>query len=137
VSDANREVCIRLNQEVFGRGRVELVDELLTEDFRNHASPPGAPDGRDGIRGVVGFLHGALDDLDYTIEDTLADGDRVALRVTMSGTHTGDFFGVPPTGRRFEAQQIHIFRMADGKVAEHWAVRDDLGMLRQLGASPA
>ena len=134
MSDANRDVCIRVNQEIFGEGKLELVDELLTDDFRNHAGPPGAPSGRDSIRRIVGYIRAALDDVEYEVRDTVAEDDRVVLRVTMRGTHTGEFFGVAPTGKRFEADQIHIFRMADGKVAEHWATRDDLGMMRQLGA---
>lgn len=136
MSTTNRDICIRLNQEVFGAANLELVDELVAEDFVEHAAPPGAPGGRDAVRGVVRFIHGGLDDVSYTIEDAVAEGDRVVLRVTMHGTHARKFFGLPPTHKRVTMDQIHIFRMADGKVAEHWATRDDLGMMRQLGGSP-
>ena len=72
------------------------------------------------------------------IEDIIADGDMLAIRGTASGTHENEFAGIPPTGKRFAAEQMHWVRVADGKVAEHWAaVRDDLGMMRQLGAMPS
>ncbi|HEX8205383.1 MAG TPA: ester cyclase [Solirubrobacteraceae bacterium] len=134
MSDANREVCIRLNQEVFGQGRVELVDELVAPDFREHAAPPGTPTGPDAVRATVRFIHGGIDDISYDIEDSVVEGDSVVLRVTMHGTHAREFFGVPGTGKRFTMQQIHIFRLAGGKVTDHWATRDDLGMMRQIGA---
>ena len=72
----------------------------------------------------------------FDIEDA-ADGDTVAVRGTCSGTHEGALWDIPPTGERFAVQQSHWFRVSDGKVAEHWAVRDDLGMLRQLGILPS
>ena len=72
----------------------------------------------------------------FDVEDAVADGDTVAARGTCSGTHRGELWSIPPTGERFAVQQVHRFRVADGKVAEHRAVRDDLGTLRQPGATP-
>ena len=79
------------------------------------------------------WLHGAFDDMDYEVEDVFGEGDRVVLRVTLHATHAREFMGRPATGRRFSMSQTHIFRVEDGKVAEHWANRDDAGMMRQLG----
>jgi steroid delta-isomerase-like uncharacterized protein len=135
MSEANKQVCLRVNQEVFGQGRVELADELLTPDFVEHEGPPGATQrGPEAVKRTVQWLRSAFDDISYDVEDLFGDGDRVALRVTMHGTHAREFMGQPATGKRFSVKQIHIFRMADGRVAEHWAARDDLGMMRQLSA---
>ncbi len=80
----------------------------------------------------------AFPDTRFDIEDIIADGDMVAIRGTASGTHKGgELWGIPPTGKRFAVEQVHWLRVAEGKVAEHWAVRDDLGMMHQLGAMPA
>jgi steroid delta-isomerase-like uncharacterized protein len=130
---ASTELCIRVNQEVFGAGRLELADELLAPDFLDHEAPPDAPRGPESVKQTVRWLAAGLDDISYDVEDAFGEGDRVALRVTMHATHARDFMGRPPTGRRFSARQVHIFRVSDGRVAEHWAVRDDLGMARQLG----
>jgi steroid delta-isomerase-like uncharacterized protein len=89
--------------------------------------------GPEAIRSVVRWLRGAFPDLAYDVEDAFGDSDRVALRCTSRGTHTGEFLGHAPTGRSFSVQQIHIFRIQDGRIAEHWACRDDAGMLGQLG----
>lgn len=84
----------------------------------------------------MGWLFSVFPDHRFGVEDAVADGDTVAVRGSCSGTHEGEFLGIPPTGERFAVQQVHWFRVADGKVAEHRAVRDDLGMVRQLGAIP-
>lgn len=73
----------------------------------------------------------------WQIEDMLVDGDKVAVRTTFRGTHTGDFFGIPPTGKSVTVSGTHILRIADGKIAEHWGNNDDLGLMRQLGVIPA
>jgi steroid delta-isomerase-like uncharacterized protein len=133
MTEADKQVCVRVNQEVFGAGRLELADELLGADFLEHEAPPDSPRGPEAVKRTVRWLRSGLDDITYDVEDVFGEGDRVALRVTMHATHAREFMGRPATGRRFSAKQIHIFRVADGKVAEHWAARDDLGMVRQLG----
>jgi steroid delta-isomerase-like uncharacterized protein len=131
----------RLVQEGFQRlmnqGELAVADDLVSADFVNHDAPPDAPSGPAGLRQVVTMLRTAFPDLHQEIDEVIAEGDRVVARTTMRGTHTGPFMGIPPTGRRFEQQQIHIFRFANGKTVEHRAVRDDLGMLQQLGVIPA
>jgi steroid delta-isomerase-like uncharacterized protein len=132
------DVCIRTQQELFGAGRIDLAEELLTEDCIDHGGEvgpgPGQPArGREAIAGVVQWLRGAFPDLSYKVDDAFGNGDRVAIRCTVSGTHEGEFLGRPASGRRFAVQQIHVFRMEDGRIAEHWACRDDAGMMGQLG----
>ena len=129
---SNVDLCVRAQMELFGAGRLELADELVTPDCVDHGDAR-APHGPDGIKGVVLWLRAAFPDLTYESEDAFGDGDRVALRCTVRGTHRGELLGHPPTGRSFAAQQIHIFRVEDGRIAEHWACRDDVGMMRQLG----
>lgn len=133
---AYTELCVQVNQDLFGKRRLELADELLAPDFLDHEAPPGSPRGPESAKRTVEWLHSGLDDLDYEIEDVFGAGDRVALRVTLHATHARTFLGREPTGRRFSMAQIHIFRFANGRIAEHWATRDDLGMMRQIGAMP-
>jgi len=135
----NVDLCIRVQRELFGEGRLELADEAIAHDCVDHGGEigPGGADGAargpEGIKRVVGWLRSAFPDLKYEIEDAFGGGDRVALRCTVRGTHGGEFLGQRPTGRRFAVQQIHVFRVSDGQIAEHWAARDDVGMMRQLG----
>ena len=129
-----KDICIRINQEVFQAGRTELLDELVTDDFVNHAAPPDAQNGRDALAGTVKWIHSAFSGTEYEIHQAIAEGDHVALHLTMRAEHTGELFGRPATGRRVEMDQMHVFRVAGGRVAEHWAVRDDAGLMRQLAS---
>lgn len=139
---ANVDLCVKVQRELFGGGRLELADELVAADCVDHggeSGPQGAgrePDaarGPEAIKGVVRWLRGAFPDMAYEIEDAFGDGERVAIRCTARGTHEGKFLGHEPTGRSFAVQQIHVFRVKDGQIVEHWAARDDVGMMRQLG----
>jgi steroid delta-isomerase-like uncharacterized protein len=126
-------VCVRAQTELFGAGRTELAEELVTPDCIDHSAPRNTPTGPEGIKAVVNWLHGAFDDLNYRVDDVFSAGDRVALRCTVSAVQTGDLDGLPPTGRRFKTSQIHIYRLEDGRITEHWGARNDLSMLMQLG----
>jgi len=130
---SNKELCVRAQQELFGAARLELADELISADFVDHEAPEGFPAGPESAKSTVRWLHGAFDDMHYEVEDVFSEGDRVALRATFSAIHTGEFMGRPATGKPFSASQTHLFRVEDGKIAEHWANRDDAGMMRQLG----
>lgn len=130
---SNEEICVRVNQEIFGEGDLASAEELISPSFVDHEAPPGTPTGPKSVAQIVGMLHGAFDDIRYEVEDVFGHGDKVALRLTMSGIHTGNLFGREATGKRFSVGQIHIFRVEDAQVAEHWANRDDAGMMRQLG----
>jgi ketosteroid isomerase-like protein len=142
VTSSEVEVCIRAQRDLIGGGRLELADELIAPDCVDHGMEIGIPRdnggqpaarGPEAIKGVSRWLRAAFPDLSYEIEDAFGAGDRVALRCTVRGTHQGEFLGHRPTGRSFAAQQIHLFRLEDGRIAEHWAGRDDVGMLHQLG----
>jgi steroid delta-isomerase-like uncharacterized protein len=130
---ASTEVCVRAQTELFGAGNMELADELVAPGCVDHSAPRETPAGPEGIRAVVSWLHRSFDDLHYEVHDVFGAGDRVALRCTVSGVHAGELGGFPPTGRRFETSQIHLYRLEDGRIAEHWGARNDLSMLMQLG----
>lgn len=129
----NVDIAVRTQLDYFGAGRYDLAGHFVTPDYVDHEAPPGTPPGPEGANAVLRWLRGAFADLSYEIIDAFGDGDRVAVRLTTTGTHTGEFLGAPPTGRQFRVEAIHIFRIQDGKVAEHWAKRDDVGLASQLG----
>lgn len=111
-------------------------DRVVAPGCVDHGAPPGTPPGPAGYLGTMRFLRAALD-LRFHELDRGVTGDKVWLRVRYTGRHQGELFGMPATGREFTFDSMHLYRVADGQVAEHWAVRDDLALLRQLGAVPA
>jgi steroid delta-isomerase-like uncharacterized protein len=124
-------------EALFNRGELDRVEEFVTEDFVNHEAWPGEDPGYEGFRLRLRRLREAIPDIHMEVEDMIAEGDTVAYRATLSGTHRGALMGMAPTGRAFRVQHMHWLRMRDGRSSEHWAVRDDLGMLQQLGIIPA
>ncbi len=137
--EANKAVVIQLYQEVFNKGDLDLADKLIAPNAINHdpQQPPGVPSGPQGLKVAVTMLRNAFPDDHHTIDDLVAEGDKVVVRTTHSGTHQGSFLGLAPTGKHIINTSIHIFRIASGKIVEVWANRDDLGVLQQLGAIPA
>ena len=138
MSVVNKATVRRFLEEAFGQGKPEVVDEVLDPDFVCHDpnSETGEIRGADTVKGEVGYFHNAFPDFRWTVEDQLAEGDKVTTRYTLSGTHEGEFFGVPASGRRVEVSGINIDRFEGGKLVEEWASYDLLGAMRQLGAIP-
>jgi predicted ester cyclase len=133
MSEANKRIARRVLDELFDRGNLDAADELIHPDFVNHEAPPNNPQGPEGLKETVSWLRGLWGPMRAEIEDEICEGDKVVARVTMHGHHLGEVLGKPPTGREFAAKQIHIWRIQDGMVIEHWSVRDDLGQALQLG----
>ena len=133
MSQANKSLVIRSYEEVLNTGELATVNELVHPQYVNHEAGEGGSGGPDGFRQTVSRLRAGFSDLRFGIEDVIAEGDRVVVRGAFQGTHYGEFNSIPATGRRVSVQQVHIFRITDGLVVEHWACRDDLGALRQLG----
>jgi steroid delta-isomerase-like uncharacterized protein len=129
----NKATARRFLEEVINRGNVGVVDELSGPGFVDHSLPPGVPAGSEGFKMFVTAFRAAFPDLHYTIEDEIADGDKVVQRVRATGTMQGDFQGMPASGKRASWDEIHVTRFEDGKPAEHWGVVDQLAMLAQLG----
>ncbi len=135
-AEENKDLVRRYIEEVWNDHDLAAIDELVSPEYFNHAAST-AEYQRGGAKLAVEWLLSVFPDHRFDIEDAAAEGDTVAVRGTMGGTHEGDLMGIAPTGKRVAVQQTHWFRVADGKVAEHWAVRDDLGMMRQLGVMPS
>ncbi len=133
--EENRAVVRRFIEEIFVRGNTAAVDELVDPSFVAHTWP-STGDPRADLRAAIERVGAALADGAFVIDDMIAEGDRVAVRLTASATQVGPFMGLPPSGRRYSIGEIHIFRVRDGLVVEHWHQFDQLGMLRQLGAMP-
>ncbi len=116
----------------------ELDYALIDSDVVNHtASALGLRDGAENFKRVMEIVKAAAPDQKWKVQELIAEGDLVACRITWSGTHRGPFLGVLATDRPFSVEHIHIFRLTDGRIAEHWAVRDDLAMLGQIGVASA
>ena len=139
MSEANKEKARRMVEEAFGQGKVEIVEEILDPDFvcYDPNSESGAVRGVDTIKQEIEWFRNAVPDLTYTVEDQVAEGDRVVTRYTATGTHEGEFFGVAPTGKRIEMSGIQIDRFDEnGKMVEEWPEYDLLGAMKQMGAIP-
>jgi predicted ester cyclase len=127
----------RIPLEVFNQGNFGLIDELIAPDFVEHAAQPGVPPTREGFKQFAMAYRSAFPDLRYTVDDAIDAGDKIVYRLTVSGTMKGDFLGMPATGTRATWTEIHIGRVANGQLVEHWGLVDQLGMLVQLGIVPA
>ncbi len=116
------------------KGKLEVADELIADDFLEHNAPPDLPSGLAGFKQLLAMIVATFPDISVTVEDTIAEGDKVAARLTVSGTHRGPFWGLPPTGRQVTWTGIDFVSFAGGKLAERWPERDFLGLVQQLGA---
>ena len=133
MSEQNKRITRRVLEELFEKGNLGAADELIHPDFVNHEAPPQNPQGPEGLKETVSWLRGLWGPMRAVIEDEICEADKVVARVMMHGHHVGEFLGKQPTGKEYAAAQIHIWRIEDGKVIEHWSVRDDLGQALQLG----
>lgn len=140
VSEENKELVRRHFEEVFNRKNFSVCDEIMAEDFIENAvapfgrTAPGRVKGPEAMRATAEWLLAQFPDLHMSVEAVISEGDTVAVRVLSEGTNLGPLNGVvPPTGRRFSARQSHWFRVEYGKLAEHWATREDLPAMLQLG----
>jgi steroid delta-isomerase-like uncharacterized protein len=120
------------------KGEAADFDRFLAIDYADHNPPPIRTEasGRAGVKEYSATFRAAIDDFRHVVEEQIAEGDRVVSRITASGTHTGELLGIPPTGRRVRMAGVAIHRIASGKLVEHWAQIDLLGLLQQLGAVP-
>ena len=118
-------------------GDVDGFGDLLADDFVEHEELPGLEPGKEGVKAFFRMYIGAFPDLRMTAEDVISSGDKVVARVRATGTHRGEFLGIPATGERIDAQLIDIIRFGDdGLAREHWGVFDTMTMMQQLGVVP-
>ena len=132
--EAIRAAARRTLEEIFPNGDTDGLAEVVHPDCVNHDAPPGAPQGLEGMTQSMRMLAAAFSDRRWEIHQAIAEGDTVVLHCTFSGRHTGPFMGLAPTNQPFAYRQVHVVRFQDGRGIEHWAVRDDLSFLRQVGA---
>lgn len=135
-TEANKALVRRFYEEVLNDRRVDVVDELAVPHYEEHDPLPGQGEGREGLKMRVTMLVEGLSPT-FTIDDIIAEADRVAVRWTSNATHSGTFFGAPPTGRTCRFAGIDIYRLDGDRMAEHWHVIDQLSMLQQLELLPS
>jgi steroid delta-isomerase-like uncharacterized protein len=136
MSQAHKNVMLRIASEVLGAHKLDLAADLVAADVVDHSAFPGQPPGLAGMRQRWAMLLEAFPDFAITVHAIIAEGDLVALRTSGRGTHRGPFFGIPPTGRSIVFHETNFNRFRDGKLVEHWADRGNLEVLQQLGAVP-
>jgi steroid delta-isomerase-like uncharacterized protein len=134
-TEHTKQVVLKLYQ-LLNNGDAESIGELVAQDYVEHDPLPGQGTGRDGVVDRFSMIIGALAP-HFTVEDVVAEGEKVVVRWTHAGTHVAEFAGIPATGRSFTIAGIDIYRVANGSICEHWHVVDQLSMLGQLGLLPA
>jgi steroid delta-isomerase-like uncharacterized protein len=138
MSDENKRVMRRIFEEAMNGGNLAVLDELVAADYTDHdpSNPPDLPPGRAGLKQLISMYRSAFPDIRMTIEEQLADGDKVVTRWTARGHQHGELAGIPPTGKEVTITGIFIDRIVGGQLVESWANWDTLGLLQQLGAVP-
>ena len=136
-AEENKAIQRRFFDELFSKGHLRVADEIVAATYVNHDAVPGETPGREGLKQFVSFVRTAFPDLRFTVEDQIAEGDKVVARWTATGTHRAEFAGVPATGKPVRITAINIHRVAEGQIQEGWLNWDALGTLQQLGAIPA
>jgi predicted ester cyclase len=132
--ERNKEVARQLIDRIFVHQEDAAIDELIAEDFVPRTFGP-MPPGREGLREGMKRAGAGLSDPKFEIQDMIAEGDRVAVRVTTSARQTGPFMGIEPTGNHYSIDEIHIFRIRDGQLVEHWHQFDKMSLIQQLRGS--
>lgn len=136
--EQNKALFRRFIEEVFNKGNVSTIDEFLAPNFvEREVLPPGTPSGREGVKQLTMMFRTAFPDFNVSIDDMIAEGDKIVARTTWSGTQKGEFMGIPSSGKRVSFNVIDIIRISDGKGVEHWGVMDSSALMQQIGAIPA
>jgi predicted ester cyclase len=135
-TEENKALVHRLFEEGMNQNQGSVVDQLIATNYVNYDFPSSAP-GRQGFQQVIGFFRRAFPDMHVTLEDEIAEGDKVVTRGYFSGTHQGEFQGIAPTGKQIHVKYIDVWRLENGQLVENWVQMDMLGLLQQLGVIPA
>ena len=133
----NKDIIRRYSDDLWGAGRLDLVEQLFAPDFVEHDPDPvpERPAGREGIKHDVLRIRKAFPDFAMNTDDIICEGDRVALHWSARGTQTGDLIGIPATGRQVTMSGMQFFRIREGRIVERWGVFDRIGVMRQLGVA--
>jgi steroid delta-isomerase-like uncharacterized protein len=135
--EGNKALVRRMEDEIFNKRRLDAIDEFISPDYVLRTAATGMPAGRDAVRGSIAAYLAGFSDLRISVDELVAEGDRVVGLFTFTGTHDGDLFGIPPTGRAISVRQMAMYRIRDGQVVEEWEVSDQLALMQQVGAIPA
>ncbi len=127
------KAIVRRAYEAINQNNLDALDEMVAPDITDHDPAPGQGPGLEGVKQYFSSLHTAFPDFQMNVDFMVAEEDKVVARVSVSGTHQGEFLGIDPTGSRVAITGIDVLRIVDGKIVEHWGNFDDLGMLQQLG----
>ena len=137
MSEQNKTIVRNFVEEVWNKSNLDAVETYFAADFVDHnPARPGSPSGAEGAKQVFKMFKAAFPDLHFTIEDIMAEGDKVVWRWSSVGTNTGSLMGMPATNKQAKVTGIEIYRVVTGKIAERWGNFDQLGMLQQLGVIP-
>ena len=134
--EENKAIVRRFFEEIFNQGDLSVADEIVAADFVNHNPAPGQTPGVEGLKEFVVDLRTAFPNVVFTIDDEVAEGDKVAIRWTCRGTHEAEFGRIPATGKHVEFSALNIHRVVGGKIQEGWLKWDTLDYLQQLGVIP-
>jgi predicted ester cyclase len=134
-TEDNKALLRRFYDEVINKKNWAAIDEFIDPNFVNHALPPGMPAGIEGERQVFSMYTTAFPDTHFTVEDMIAEADKMVVRLSASATQQGTFMGLPPTGKHVRSTSIDIIRIAGGMLVERWSEMDMLGLLQQLGVA--
>ena len=132
----DKSLAHRFNGEILSQGKVEVIEEIVADDFVEHQDLPGLPPGKAGLYAFVKMFRDAFPDINVETLAVVTQGDELWAHARMTGTHKGDFAGIPATGKKVSVTMFDRVRIRDGKAIEHWGVSDDLGMMTQLGVIP-
>jgi len=138
MSEQNKAAMRRMYEEVWNQGNFETFEELISPDYKGHIpTPPDAPSGREGLRWLIQAYRAGFPDIHVDVDDQMAEGNKVLTRISIQGTHKGQFMNIPPSGIKVKVTALVVTRFVDGKNVEGWAELDRFGLMQQLGLIPA
>lgn len=129
----NKTICLTFCDELHNKDNIDVIDTYVSEDIVSHDPMPGQKPGVEGVKDTMRLFRQAFPDKHIKITDSMAENDKVMIKLTCFGTHKGEFMGMPATNNPIEYDEVLIFRLRDGKIVEHWAVADALGLMQQVG----
>jgi steroid delta-isomerase-like uncharacterized protein len=132
--EANKAICREFLEELHNHANFSVIDKWVDPNVVSHDPFPGQKPGPEGVRETMQIFLRAFPDKKITINDMIAEGEKVMVKLTVTGTHSGEFMGMPPTGSRTRYEEVLVFRLRQGKITEHWAVADTLSLMQQVGA---
>ena len=137
MSEQNKATMRRIYEEVWNQGKFEVLDDVVSPDYVGHLpTPPSAPSGREGLRWLIQMYRTAFPDIHVQIDDQFAEEEKVLTRITIQGTHQGQFMGMAPTNKKITVGALVVTRFKNGQNVEGWAQLDRLGLMQQLGVVP-